>query len=179
MTSWEAENLARQQREAEAEANRTVRVLYVNYRNEEAWRRIIPRRFRYGTHPTQHTTPCWMLEVWDLDKGALRMFAMRNIKAWEETEPTTTGGGRPIRPWTRKGVKRMSDAVNPAHYKAGGIEVMDALEAWGLHESFCLGNVVKYIARSGKKAGADPVQDLEKAAWYLQREITRRKKTNG
>jgi hypothetical protein len=34
--------------------------------------------------------------------------------------------------------------------------------------------VVKYVARAGKKA-TDPVQDLEKALWYLQREITARK----
>jgi hypothetical protein len=34
--------------------------------------------------------------------------------------------------------------------------------------------VVKYVSRAGKKS-SDPVQDLEKAAWYLQREITARK----
>jgi hypothetical protein len=37
-----------------------------------------------------------------------------------------------------------------------------------------LGNVIKYVARAGKK-DTDPIQDLEKAAWYLNREINVRK----
>jgi hypothetical protein len=66
-----------------------------------------------------------------------------------------------------------SDLVNhPPHYKSGGIETIDFIEAKDLN--YRLGNVVKYVARAGKKA-TDPVQDLEKAAWYLQREIDARK----
>lgn len=66
----------------------------------------------------------------------------------------------------------MSDSVvHPRHYNVGGIEVIDAIEAWGL--GFCLGNVVKYVARADHKGF--PVVDLEKARWYLDREITRRK----
>ncbi|MGA1354353.1 MAG: DUF3310 domain-containing protein [Candidatus Limnocylindrus sp.] len=63
------------------------------------------------------------------------------------------------------------DAVNhPTHYHSGsGVEVIDAIEAWGLN--FNLGNVVKYVARAEHKA--DRLQDLEKAAWYLRREIDR------
>jgi hypothetical protein len=65
------------------------------------------------------------------------------------------------------------DPVNhPAHYKAGGIETIDFIEAKDLN--YRLGNVVKYVARAGKK-DTDPIQDLEKAAWYLQREIAARK----
>ncbi len=60
---------------------------------------------------------------------------------------------------------------SPSHY--GGAdnpyEVIKVIEAWGL--DFCLGNAVKYIARSGKKPGADTVTDLEKAAWFVQRAI--------
>lgn len=64
------------------------------------------------------------------------------------------------------------EAVNhPDYYKRGGIEAIDAIEAWGL--GFCLGNVVKYIARAGRKT-AGSLQDLRKAAWYLDREIKRR-----
>lgn len=66
------------------------------------------------------------------------------------------------------------EAVNhPLYYKTGGIEAIDAIEAWGL--GFHLGNVVKYIARAGRKT-ADGLQDLRKAAWYLDREIKRRKR---
>ena len=65
------------------------------------------------------------------------------------------------------------DPVNhPPHYKAGGVETIDFIEAKDLN--YRLGNVVKYVSRAGKK-DSDPVQDLEKAAWYLQREITARK----
>lgn len=69
---------------------------------------------------------------------------------------------------------RRREAVNhPQHY--GGdttYEVIKVLEAWGLDRSFCLGNAVKYIARMGKKVGAKEIEDLRKAAWYLQREIS-------
>lgn len=66
-----------------------------------------------------------------------------------------------------------ADLVNhPPHYKSGGIETIDFIEAKDLN--YRLGNVIKYVSRAGKKA-SDPVQDLEKAAWYLQREIDARK----
>lgn len=64
----------------------------------------------------------------------------------------------------------MSDPVNdPAHYKRLSPEPIAVIEAWGL--GFCLGNVVKYIARAGSKPGAAEVEDLRKAAWYLNRAI--------
>ena len=67
----------------------------------------------------------------------------------------------------------MSDAVNhPTHYNVGKIEVIDAIEDWGLN--FSLGNAVKYIARADHKG--KPIEDLEKARWYIEREIERRKK---
>ena len=65
------------------------------------------------------------------------------------------------------------DMVNhPPHYKAGGIETIDFIEAKDLN--YRLGNVVKYVSRAGKKS-SDPVQDLEKALFYLKREIDARK----
>jgi hypothetical protein len=56
---------------------------------------------------------------------------------------------------------------NPAHYKVGGIETIDFIEAKGL--SYNLGNVVKYVTRAGYKGNRK--EDLEKARWYLTREI--------
>lgn len=62
----------------------------------------------------------------------------------------------------------LPDPVNhPAHYKAGGIETIDFIEAKELN--YNLGNVVKYITRSDLKGNRK--QDLEKAMWYLKREI--------
>lgn len=65
---------------------------------------------------------------------------------------------------------KKKDTVNhPAHYhKDSGVEVIDAIEAWRL--GFSLGNAVKDIARSAFKG--NPLEDLKKARWYLDRAIT-------
>jgi hypothetical protein len=69
--------------------------------------------------------------------------------------------------------KAKSETVNhPAHYNAGSIEVIDAIDDWKL--SFCLGNSVKYIARA-KHKGRE-LEDLKKALWYLQHEIANKDK---
>ena len=61
----------------------------------------------------------------------------------------------------------MSDMVSdPPHYKSGGVEAIDVIEAFNL--DYHLGNVVKYVLRAGRKT-SDPTQDLEKAVWYLNR----------
>jgi hypothetical protein len=68
----------------------------------------------------------------------------------------------------------MSEIDHPSHYRSdSGHEAIDVVEAWGL--GFHLGNVVKYIARAGLKA--TPLEDLRKAQWYLNREITRLEKS--
>ena len=60
------------------------------------------------------------------------------------------------------------DMVNhPPHYKSGGIETIDFIEAKGLN--YRLGNVVKYVTRADHKGNR--MEDLKKALWYLQREI--------
>lgn len=71
---------------------------------------------------------------------------------------------------------KVFDEVNkPQHYAGTKIEVIDYIEDKGL--GFCLGNVIKYVSRAGRKHSANKtdkekeVQDLKKAAWYLQRRI--------
>ena len=60
------------------------------------------------------------------------------------------------------------DPINsPPHYKVGGIETIDFIEAKGL--DYNLGNVVKYITRADHKG--DRATDLQKAQWYLNRAI--------
>lgn len=73
----------------------------------------------------------------------------------------------------------MGEEVNhPKHY--GGednpYEVIKVIEAWNLN--FNLGNCVKYISRAGKKMGESPVTALQKAKFYLEREIAARGGTN-
>jgi len=70
-------------------------------------------------------------------------------------------------------IKDVDPVNHPPHYKTGGIETIDFIEAKDLN--YRLGNVVKYVSRAGRK-DSDPVQDLEKAAWYLTREIEARKR---
>lgn len=66
-----------------------------------------------------------------------------------------------------------TQVCHPSYY--GGednpYEAIKVIEAWNL--GFNLGNTLKYISRAGKKDNA--VEDLEKARWYLDREIQRRK----
>ena len=67
-----------------------------------------------------------------------------------------------------------SDMVNhPPHYKAGGIETIDFIEAKNL--GYNLGNVVKYVSRADLKG--NKVEDLQKARWYLDRAIANLSKT--
>lgn len=66
----------------------------------------------------------------------------------------------------------MSAVHHPSHYNTGQIEVIDAIDDWGL--GFSLGNCVKYVARAEHKGR--PLEDLEKAKWYLDHEIKRTKK---
>ena len=65
------------------------------------------------------------------------------------------------------------DNINPKYYK-GKVEVIDAIEAWGLN--FHRGNAIKYIARAAKKNKETEIEDLEKAVWYINREIQRLEK---
>ena len=66
--------------------------------------------------------------------------------------------------------KPKKELVNhPKHHggKDNPYEAIKVIEAWDL--GFCLGNTVKYISRAGKKD--ETIQELEKALWYLKREI--------
>jgi hypothetical protein len=67
----------------------------------------------------------------------------------------------------------VNDATRPSHYggKDSVYEVFNVLEAWGLDKDFYLGNVIKYVARAGKKSRTTEKEDLQKALVYLQRRI--------
>lgn len=61
---------------------------------------------------------------------------------------------------------------HPQHYggESNPFEVIKIIEEYDLN--FCLGNVIKYTLRAGKKANT--IEDLQKAAWYINREIQKR-----
>lgn len=69
----------------------------------------------------------------------------------------------------------MTDLVNhPDHYKVGGIETIDFIEAKRLN--YNMGNAVKYISRAEHKGNKR--QDLEKAIWYINRELSKLNENN-
>lgn len=62
---------------------------------------------------------------------------------------------------------------HPDHYggESNPYEVIKVCEAWDLHKDAYIFNVVKYVARAGKKETDKELQDLKKALWYLERKI--------
>jgi hypothetical protein len=100
------------------------------------------------------------------------------VKSIEEVDPKKLPG------WWNKGILNPADAVNapkahdpvnhPSHYTShpSGIECITVAE----HFNFNLGNALKYIWRARQKNG---LEDLKKARWYLDREISRLETKNG
>ena len=62
----------------------------------------------------------------------------------------------------------MSDLINNPY------ETIKVIEAWGFEEDFYIGNLLKYVSRFPHKG--NPLQDLKKAAWYLNRKIEKLEK---
>lgn len=104
----------------------------------------------------------------------------RELKGhFQETGHTKATAQNPSSPILDAAVRQKMTGVlpsidHPAYY--GGdttYEAIKVIEAWSLN--FCLGNAIKYISRAGKKDPACFVEDLEKARWYLDREIANQK----
>ena len=74
-----------------------------------------------------------------------------------------------------KEVAPVDNVNHPKHYTQhpSGVECIQITE----HMGFCLGNAVKYIWRADLKGGG--IEDLQKAKWYLEREIALREASNG
>jgi hypothetical protein len=91
---------------------------------------------------------------------------------------TISKGRRRIQGWNPDDnpnyLVRQVDVVNhPPHYKVGGIEVIDFIESKGL--TYNLGNVIKYVSRADHKG--NKLEDLKKAQWYLNREVSNLEKS--
>ncbi len=90
----------------------------------------------------------------------------RRIREWEEKASALEEEERDRRR-ALEGIAQREAVNHPSHYNQGNIEVIDAIEDWGL--DFNAGNVVKYVARHQHKT--EPLEDLKKARWYLDRII--------
>lgn len=64
---------------------------------------------------------------------------------------------------------------HPAHYTShpSGVECIQVTQ----HMGFCLGNAIKYIWRADLKGSS--IEDLQKARWYIDREIMLRRQSAG
>jgi len=63
------------------ELKKQVRILYTNYRGETAYRHIVPEKIWFGA--TQwHSEEQWLLDAHDIEKNALRNFAIKDIEKW-------------------------------------------------------------------------------------------------
>ena len=67
----------------------------------------------------------------------------------------------------------MTDAINPNYYQRNGTQLIDVIEDLPM----CRGNAVKYLVRAGNKNPDTLLEDLEKAKWYVEREIYRVERT--
>jgi hypothetical protein len=101
---------------------------------------------------------------------AMSMEKLHNLRMHLATAPH-----EPIKELLPMHVEKPDMIDHPPHYTATVVEPIDVIEAWGL--GFHLGNCLKYIARCDLKGR--PIEDLEKARWYLDREIVRRKSKRG
>jgi predicted DNA-binding transcriptional regulator YafY len=59
-----------------------VRIDYVNYRGERSLRNIVPQRCYLG-EVEWHPGPQWIIDAWDVDKAAVRSFAVCDIQRWD------------------------------------------------------------------------------------------------
>lgn len=64
---------------------RTVRILYTNYRGATSLRRVVPDRIRFAS-TEWHPEAQWLLDAFDIDKNAMRSFAMKDVRAWIASE---------------------------------------------------------------------------------------------
>ena len=99
------------------------------------------------------------------------MFICGYTKRWKHVA-TNDGFWRPGTYARRITEECITDPVNhPKHYKAhpSGVECIQITE----HLNFCRGNAMKYLWRAGEKGSE--IEDLEKACWYINREIDRLK----
>lgn len=70
-------------------------------------------------------------------------------------------------------IQTLGDPTNPSHYtRFNNVEVIDLAEQLNYNK----GNIIKYVSRAGFKLGQNEVLDLEKAKWYIEREIERVKR---
>jgi hypothetical protein len=103
-----------------------------------------------------------MLEI--DERGQISQLVNLQKQIREEIQEKDLYGARKV----AKQITETEMVNHPDHYQGNRFEVIDIIEDYEL--GFNLGNAIKYILRSDKKGNKN--QDLQKALWYIQREIT-------
>ena len=65
------------------------------------------------------------------------------------------------------------DKINPTHYRAEGMQAVDAMEAF-FKDDLHMAQAFKYMARAGKKETSPYEEDVKKAIWWLRRSLSSR-----
>ena len=104
-------------------------------------------------------------------------------KTWNKENDAWKKANEPVDSWDLSKRKELNeDPVNhPAHYNNGAIETIDYIvDVLGKHEamSYCQGNVIKYTGSRLWTKGK-PIEDAQKAVWYLNKLIELMKQTKG
>lgn len=63
--------------------NKTVKILYINWKGEVAWRTVLPKKIWFGS-TEWHREEQWLLKALDMERGAERDFALKDIQRWAE-----------------------------------------------------------------------------------------------
>lgn len=63
--------------------DRMVMIEYTNWRGEKSTRKIIPEKIYFG-NTEWHPHPGWLLVAFDLEKGEMRHFALKDIHNWSD-----------------------------------------------------------------------------------------------
>lgn len=105
--------------------------------------------------------------LYDAKPGGMPLYGVRR---WREltVEGQKRRGIKPL-----KAAATPPDAINPQHYRSRGSEAMQTVD---VIENFFVDNAhrsqaFKYLARAGHKNGSDVLEDLEKAKWWIEREM--------
>lgn len=132
--------------------------------------RFFPMLSKYCQQPITHLARALHTKLYLCDECA---FGYADLDNWTVTKLDTMQAIKPQVEEQKGAEDTKHDPVNhPKHYTGhpSGVECITITE----HLNFCLGNAIKYIWRAGEKG--DALEDLKKARWYLDREITRRSK---
>jgi hypothetical protein len=133
----------------------------------------VEQGFNLGAEAVKAATPT-------IDESLMRVYIeLADAEAEEEFDGYDENGyalkvSKDENGYALKVSKEDVDAINPDHYKSGLIECIEAIEesmTTAAFAGYLKGNCMKYLWRYETKHAYDPLQDLQKAEWYLSRLI--------